>query len=143
MSRRGLSLLEVVFTASLLAVVLMVLMNVIPTAMLSVRKSEHRVLAQTVAQAVVDECRAAPFSRLVSNQSVNTSTAGPLGDMLRRCKQEGTDHVVFEPRLVLSTVPGTTVPRDSLCQVDVTVSWKYRDDTYSVERRLRLSSLPR
>lgn len=143
MSRRGLSLLEVVFTASLLAVVLMILMNIIPTAMLSVRKSEHRVVAQTVAQAVLDECRAAPFSRLVSNQSLNTASPGPLGDLLRRCKQEGNDHVVFEPRLVVSSVSGTTVPRDSLCQLEVTVTWKYRDETYLVERRLRLSSLSR
>jgi uncharacterized protein (TIGR02598 family) len=143
MNRRGLSLLEVVFTASLLAIVVMVLMNVIPTAMLSVRKSEHRVVAQTVAQAVVDECRAAPFSRLLNDQSVSAATPGALGDILRRCRQEGNDHVVFEPRLVVGTVSGTAAPRDTLCQLQVTVSWKYRDDTYSLERSLRVSSLSR
>ncbi|MFN8613053.1 MAG: hypothetical protein U0931_36280 [Vulcanimicrobiota bacterium] len=138
------TLIEVVFTASLLAIVFMVLLSIFPTAMFSVRQTEHRLTANNIAQAVLDECRSGPFANLVTDCSVDLSTPGALGDILRRSQQKGDDGMVFEPTLVVSKSPvSPTLPRATICQLKVEVSWKERGQNFHISRVLQLSSLNR
>ena len=143
MKRRGMSLLEVIFTASLLAIVFMVLLSIFPTAMFSVRQTEHRLTANNIAQAVLDGCRSGPFSNLVNNQTVDLTTTGALGDILRRSNQQGDDKTVYAPVLKVAASPTSTVPRNSLCQLTIDVSWHERGQTLRVTRVLQLSALNR
>lgn len=137
------SLIEVIFTASLLAIVFMVLLSIFPTAMLSVRQTEHRLTANNIAQTIVDACRSGPFSNLSANTNVDLSSSGALGDILRRSNQRGDDGMVFEPTLQVSKSPTSSAPRSSLCQLKVEVSWKERGQTFHITRVLQLSSLNR
>lgn len=143
MKRRAMTLVEVIFTASLLAVVFMVLLSIFPTAMFSVRQTEHRLTANNIAQAVLDACRSGPFSQLVNDQTVDLTTPGPLGDVLRRSNQKGEDKLEFQPTLRVTASPTSTVPRNTLCQLTVEVAWKERGQTLRVTRMLQLSALNR
>lgn len=143
MSRRGLSLIEVIFTASLLALVFMVLLSIFPTAMFSVRQTEHRLTANGIAGAILDGCRSGPFTHLATNQTVDLTTPGALGDILRRSNLKGDDGMVFTPVLRVGPSPTSTVPRTTLCQLTVDVSWKERSRTPHITRTLQVSSLNR
>lgn len=136
-------MLEVIFTASLLAIVFMVLLSIFPTAMFSVRQTEHRLTANNIAQAVLDGCRSGPFSNLVANQTVDLTTMGALGIILRRSNQQGDDKMVYTPVLKVAASPTSTVPRNTLCQLTVDVSWHERGQTLRVTRILQISALNR
>ncbi|ODT62143.1 hypothetical protein ABS71_16165 [bacterium SCN 62-11] len=137
------TMLEVIFTASLLAIVFMVLLSIFPTAMFSVRQTEHRLTANNIAQAVLDGCRSGPFSNLVANQTVDLTTMGALGIILRRSNQQGDDKMVYTPVLKVAASPTSTVPRNTLCQLTVDVSWHERGQTLRVTRILQISALNR
>ena len=143
MKRRGMTLIEVIFTASLLAIVFMVLLSIFPTAMFSVRQTEHRLTANNIAQAVIDECRSGPFANLVPNATVDKTTPGALGDIVRRCDQKGDDKMDFETTLKVAASPTSTVPRNTLCLLTVDVAWRERGQIYHVNRMLQLSALNR
>ena len=140
---RALSLIDVIFTASLLAVVFMILLSIFPTAMFSVRQTEHRLVAGGIAQAILDECRSGPFLRLATNQVVDATTMGPLGDVVRRCNHLGDDGMAYVPRLTVAASPTSTVPRNTLAQLTVEVSWHERGQTLKVTRILQVASLNR
>ena len=143
MKRRAMTLIEVIFTASLLAIVFMVLLSIFPTAMFSVRQTEHRLTANNIAQAVIDECRSGPFANLVPNATVDKITPGALGDIVRRCDQKGDDKMDFETTLKVAASPTSTVPRNTLCMLTVDVTWRERGQIYHVNRVLQLSALNR
>jgi type II secretory pathway pseudopilin PulG len=144
MKRRAMTLIEVIFTASLLALVFMVLLSIFPTAMFAVRQTEHRLTANNIAQAILDECRSGPFSNLTADKNVDLTTPGALGDMLRRSNQKSDDGMDFQPTLVVSASPNSaTLARSTFCQLKVVVSWKERGQTFHIDRILQLSALNR
>lgn len=65
MRRRGISLLEVVFSLFLVALVILVLTNLFPTSALAVRRAENRVQADLLAEAITAEQASRPFEELV------------------------------------------------------------------------------
>ena len=138
------TLIEVIFTASLLALIFMVLLSIFPTAMFSVRQTEHRLTANNIAQAIIDECRSGPFTNLTTDKTVDLTTPGTLGDILRRSNQKGDDGMDFQPTLVVSGSPySATLPRNGFCQIKVDISWKERGQTFHINRVLQLSSVNR
>lgn len=143
MKRAGFTLIEVIFTASLLALVFLVVLSIFPTAMFSVRQTEHRLTANNIAQAILDECRSGPFVNLRTDQSVDITTTSALGDVLRRCNQEGDDKMQFVPTLQVGPSPTSSAPRTTLCQLSVDISWSERGHTYHVNRILQVSSVNR
>lgn len=143
MRRRGLSLIDVIFTASLLAVVFMVLLSLLPTAMLSVRQTEHRLTAGALATAVLDECRSGPFELLATDQVVDLSTPGALGDILRRAPRKGSDAVEYLPVLRVAASPHSTVPRNALAFLTVEVRWRERGEDLRLSRELQVAKLNR
>ena len=143
MSRRAFSLIEVMFTVSLLAVVFMILLSIFPTAMFSVRQTEHRLVAAGIAQAILDECRSGPFLPLATNQVIDSTSPGALGELLRRSNHLGDDGMEYVPRLTVGTSPTSSAPRSTLCQLTVLVSWHERGQTLAVTRILQLASINR
>lgn len=143
MRRRGLSLIDVVFTASLLAIVFMIILSLLPTAMYSVRQSEHRLQASALCLAILDECRAGPFSRLQSDTSADASTPGPLGDLIRRNQRPGDDGTVYTAHLEVGPAPHSSVPRSTLATVQVEVRWRERGQTLQIGRTTQISALNR
>ncbi|HEY4002564.1 MAG TPA: prepilin-type N-terminal cleavage/methylation domain-containing protein [Candidatus Xenobia bacterium] len=61
-ARRGFSLVEVIFAASLLSLVMLMMFNLYPTSLLTIRQAEHRLQANSLAQAVLESYRAGPFA---------------------------------------------------------------------------------
>lgn len=143
MRPRGLSLIEVVFAASLLAVVFMILLSIFPTAMFSVRQTEHRLVASGIAQAILDECRSGPFLLLEENAEIDQTSPGYLGDLVRRSLHPGDDGVSYQARLRVRSSPTSTVPRNSLALVEVVVSWRERGRDYELQRSLQVAALSR
>lgn len=139
--RRGFSLIETIFAASILSIVLMVLFNLYPSSLLAVRRAEHRLEATTLAQSILEAKRALPFSQLAT-LAPNTDYALPDGDPswtdalapppvdatdTRTAKQRYKDALVrgdgteLRPRFQTFTVAGTDASR--LLGVRVTVEW--------------------
>jgi len=143
MNRRGFSLIEVVFAASVLAVVFMILLSIFPTAMFSVRQTEHRFVAGGIAQAILDECRSGPFSFLATDQDVDETTVGPLGDMVRRSIHPGDDGVSYHATLRVGPSPTSSVPRTTLAYLQVQVRWHERGRDHVVQRSLQVAALNR
>ena len=135
--RRGLSLLEVILTSSLLGLCALFLLGVLPGAMLSVRQSEHRIGASALAKAILDECAAGPFADL-SVGVFELSSPGALGDMLRRQQYQLDDQTLLNPRLEISNLTPET-----LRKLKVTVKWRERNTDFEIIRELKLSSLQR
>lgn len=136
MSRRGLSLMEVVLGASLLALVFLFMLNIFPATMIGVRKAEHRLDAASLAESILEAARAAPFTDLVPG-SYDADTPGALPLSRYTCE----DQTVLEPHLSIDTVPG--IPADQLVRLRLTITWKDRSGPQTLTQELRLADLKR
>jgi type II secretory pathway pseudopilin PulG len=96
----GFSLVEIIMATSLLSLVMVMMFNLFPTSLLTIRQAEHRVLAFNFAQEVVEQERAASF------QSVLIPQVGL--DLDGFTKRTGSDNVQYISELLV------TVPTDSL-----------------------------
>ena len=98
---RGFSLVETIFCAFVLSFVFVALFEVIPSALLSIKRSEQATGAAKVMQSDIEQCRSAEFGSLAS---------APLPDVTLN----GT---VFHQQLAVAML----APR--LKDVQITVSW--------------------
>ncbi|MHB2019229.1 MAG: type IV pilus modification PilV family protein [Candidatus Xenobia bacterium] len=64
--RQGFSLIEVIFAASLLSLVMLMMFNLYPSSLLTIRQAEHRLEATALAQSILEQYRAGPFSTLTT-----------------------------------------------------------------------------
>lgn len=141
MRRRGLSLLELIFTATLLALVFMVMLNLLPGSMMSVRQGEHRVRANALAQAILDELCSGPYSQIQNDGNYTVASANPIGAMLGRQDRELDDGTVLDPVVEVSAVPG--ISRRSIAHVRLTITWKERSGFHKIVREMDISSVLR
>ena len=116
MAKRGLSLIEVIISVTILAMALTLVVGLLPGASLSNRLARQRTLAGGLAQDVLE-----------SPDRSNLPSAISL---------EGTD---FQ-RQVVSTPLG---PPSAAVRVRVTVSWQHGDLQRSVFREMVLAEVPR
>lgn len=149
--RRGFSLIETIFAASILSIVLMVLFNLYPSSLLAVRRAEHRLEATTLAQSILESKRAMPFSQL-TGLTVDTDyevpgsdptwtdpltpPAGDPGQAKTRYIQQvlsREDGVVLRPRFRVFTVAGTDPTR--LLGLRVTVEWDEKSAVHQGTRK--------
>ena len=119
-SQWGLSLTEVIFAASILGLVMMVLFNLYPTAILSVKVAEHKLKAANLAQSILEEKKSGKFSDLYNPP--------PLTDV------KGNDGVIYHPSYVAFDVPGANPA--NLKGIRATVTWKERIRDYSISQEL-------
>lgn len=136
---RGLSLLEVVLSASLIGLIFIFLLNIFPASMLGVRQAEHRLAAQAQAQRLLDEASARGFDRLGVNGDYTASNPGPFAGIIDDQKSE--DGVVLSSRVVVSDV--NPIPRNRLARVRVLVTWTERERPQVVTREIQVSALRR
>ncbi|MBI3924234.1 MAG: hypothetical protein HY319_01715 [Armatimonadetes bacterium] len=131
MTRRGLTLVEIIVSAALLVVIFMLLLNLFPLSLFGVRQAEHRAEAVMRARSILESLSGGPFSRL-ENGSYDTGAPGPYPDLLAVEKTE--DGVELRPALEIGDVPafdGNPYPR--LKRLKVTIAWEGRHPSQIVQ----------
>lgn len=116
---RGLSLIEVIFAFTLLGLILMVLFNLFPASVMSVKHAELRIKAIAIAQSILDNKRAAAFSSFaLGAESVDDSSF-----------DSGNE---FETTLECYNVDLTD--SNNLKRMRATVVWSEKNVIYSVSK---------
>jgi Tfp pilus assembly protein PilV len=124
----GLSLMEVIFSLTLLGLVTVLVMNLFPSSMVTVKKAEYRMQANTLAETVLAEQAARPYDELV---------VGAPPDIAAQIV-EGVDYLVTtEVRAVPDRLP------EYVKSVHVTVSWTVRNIDQRLERELWVPAVER
>lgn len=121
MTRRAFTLVENLLAFTLISLVLILLLNLFPSSMATVRKSEQRYQALTLADSLIEQQASRPFSKLV------------VGNVLDEDRQE------YHLHTEIMALPGED--QAWLKNVRVTVSWKYREQPRQVMREMRLHRL--
>ncbi|MGV8119556.1 MAG: hypothetical protein AB2L14_07335 [Candidatus Xenobiia bacterium LiM19] len=122
-SHRGMSLIEVIFAATFLCLIFMAMINILPLATFAIKRTEHRINASAIAQSVLEERRAGPFSSIDSQPA----TTQQIGD------DKTVYTILYEAPPMDSTVDSTKLRR-----IVVTVTWKERGIDLSVMREMYL-----
>lgn len=125
MRRRGLSLLETVFASGLLAGVVFLLFNLYPASALAVRRTQDHMQADQIAQTIISQQQAMPFSKVVT-------PATAMDEVVY-----GNTH--YKPQLEVFTVAGTDA--NVLKRVRVTISWEWVRGPQSVVQEIYLAKL--
>jgi len=120
---KGVSLVESVIGASILALAAAVILSLLPSSFLSVRRSERQLQAGALAQSWLEQQKLVYFPDLQSVAALPTKTL--------------EDGVVLRPALSV-TGAGSGAKR-----VRVTVAWVERERNFSVFRETVLARLPR
>lgn len=132
-------MLEVVFAASLLAIVFMVLLSLLPSSLFALRKNEHRTQALALCMAVLQECRSGPFSLLQNDGTFTSASPSPWSDLLQRHQPATTDGMKYEVEVHVEN-PGAGVPRNLLARARVIVRWvEPRGGPQQLERSLEIA----
>lgn len=90
-ARRGLSLMEVVVTTSILAMVFMLVANLFPTSFMALRTSGQRMEAESLAASLLEDYRSRPHSQLPVGLDVSPQTEGPYQARVRVMAVSGED----------------------------------------------------
>lgn len=119
--KRAFTLVENLLAFTLISLVLILLLNLFPSSMATVRKSEQRYTAMTLAGSRLEDQTALPFSKLVVGSS------------------EQSQHQDYQIRTQVLAIDGEN--KAWLKLIRVTVSWKYRDQSRQVVRETRVHRL--
>ena len=138
--RRGLSLLEVVFAVAVLTLFFFTLVSLFPSMLVSMRKTEHRLQANSYAQEILDRCSAGPFSDLAATGVFSVTAGGALAPVLVRRKLE--DDVLLEPEVEIAVGP-TANTANNLRLVTVRVRWQEQNRTQLAVRHRRIAKVQR
>lgn len=125
--RRGVSLVETLLAATLAGVVLVLVLNLFPSSMATVRKAEQRTRASALADSLLEARLTLPFRDL------------PVGYQqdLPDLSADGLD---YRRRFTVAAVPGES--SDHLRALHVKVTWVYRDRTLELDREVWKHRLP-
>ncbi|MFN8611356.1 MAG: hypothetical protein U0931_27675 [Vulcanimicrobiota bacterium] len=119
--KRGFTLAENMLAFSLISLVLILLLNLFPSSMATVRRSEQRYQALTLADNMLERQASRPFSKL------------PVGTV--EDSQQG------DYKIHLEIVKAGDEDPAWLRTARVTVSWTYQSQSKEVTRELRLHRL--
>lgn len=115
--RRGFSLIETIFASLIIALVVLTIFNLFPSAMVAVKRSETQVQAEVLAQSLLEQMRIRPIQQL--RDSI------PLGPITATVRIDGTDYSHTTTITNLSSPP-----EELLISVKVTVDWRVRNNDY-------------
>jgi type II secretory pathway pseudopilin PulG len=107
---RGVSLVELVVTLFVIGIMLILLLNLFPTSMATVKQGERYLQAETLAQSILEQQRARPYKEL----EVGIYLLDPV-------RYEGSD---LTPTLEVFVIDD--VPPEDLLGLRVTVTWQVR-----------------
>jgi Tfp pilus assembly protein PilV len=125
---RGVSLAEVVITITLLGFIFMILFNLYPSTIATMRHAEHIIEATSFAQSILEKKRAEAFSAFDTAPS-------PLETL------NGSDGTTYTPTFSPIAVPSPQ--SDNLKGARVTVTWLERKKTCSVTKELYVCNMPK
>ena len=127
MSRRGATLIEVLLAFTLTALMIVLILNLFPTSMATVRQAEQRQVAGTLAESQLERRARLPFSSLPVGLREQIPSPPP---------QDGIEyHTQLEVTQVLGEDP------QFLRALKVTVRWDYRGRSLQLTRQLYLHRL--
>lgn len=112
MVARGLTLVETIVATSLLALVLLALLNLLPASLASMRRAEHQLRAEQIAQEHLEKVRELPFEKLA------------LGPFNPAPAVETAGGVRFTPALEIYALPGSDP--NLLRRLRVSVTWEFQ-----------------
>lgn len=136
--RRGASLVELVLTISLLAVVFLLILNLVPSVIFGGVEARHRLQAGQIAGELLDTCAARPFTALQLG-TYNPTNPGRLAGYLNDVTTD--DQVTFHPEVTISSVTG--LDPKHLKRVRATVRWRERNKDLHVARVRSVSGIRR
>lgn len=110
-ARRGFSLVELIITTTLMGFILLILFNLYPQSVMAIKHAENRLKAATLAQSLIEQKRAGPFTD-IATQPTNEEIYALTGDLPWK--------VDYECVAIPDTDPTKIV------KVTVTVSWTER-----------------
>lgn len=135
--RRGISLVELVLSFSLLAMVFLVVLNLVPMVVFGELEARHRLLALNRAGELLDTCSAGPFSHL----QPGTYDAAAPGPMIGYLNDFTEDSITYRSILDVENVPGI-LPKHAK-RVKVRVVWEERRKSLQVARVRTISAIRR
>lgn len=125
-SCRGLSLIETMIAAAVLFLVVSILLNLLPSSLLAIKRAEQRIQAGNIAQSILEEQRGVRFDSLAAGTPRVFDPVQVAG-------------MSYEPVLEVEDDPEVA----GVKKLKVTVRWRQRDRDYSVVRELTLCRVPR
>lgn len=127
----GISLVETIFALGLVALVVILVVDLYPSAMATLRQAERQSVATNLASSVLDQEMALPFTQLtVGSQTLPAQV---------------TDGITYTPRVeIFNYQPAVTPAVDSnrLIGVRVIVDWEYRKVHRTLVREALVHNLP-
>ena len=136
--RRAFTLLEVLFSASFLAFFFFAIISLYPSTIFSVKQSEHRLAANALAQEMLDQCSAGPYSSLVAG----TWTAAAPGRLTFIADRKLADQTVLRPVVTVAEGP-TPNTRARVREVTATVNWLERNRPQTLVRFRSIANVRR
>lgn len=121
------SLIEIIFTSSLLIFLMMVLLSVFPGSLIAVGHAEHRIEASHIAQSILEKRRVGAFSNIDAPLDKNEAV--------------GSDGTVYS--LTYSSQQINNTNPDVLRKISVTVSWTLKGRSYFVSQELYVCNIPK
>lgn len=116
--QRGLSTTETIFSLFVVTLLVVLVLNLFPATMLGIRRNEHRLQAEEVAQSTLDQYQVKAFDELVLG-----NTALPSVRLQN-----------FEYTVAVRVSEDTVQPSDRLRNIKVTVGWVHRGKTEQLSR---------
>jgi Tfp pilus assembly protein PilV len=131
--RCGFTLVETIFSTLFISLTVLAIINLFPGAYLSVKKSETQLQCDMVANSIVEELRATPFTQLATSGTY-ARTGSPF-------ETQTVDGVSYSPKVTLFDVPDT----DSkfVRGVRVEVTYRVRTSSHTTVYETYLHSLIR
>lgn len=114
---RGFSLIEVLMAMVVLAVAFLALIQIFPSAYLTVYRSKDQLVAVQLAQCFMDETRAGPYALMAASAQYDIPVESVMNDVTTSV----TYHVVVDVSPV--SPAGSTLPNSDLARIRVSVQW--------------------
>ena len=125
------TLLETLLSFTLFAIILALVINLFPSSLVIVKRSELRYFAHNIASSTLEDQCGLPFSQL-SNSTTNQTIAGV---------QFFTNVTVTPGAAITNATWASGESSAYLYAVDVQVKWRYAADNQTVERKRLISRL--
>ena len=128
MRQRGHSLLEIVVCISLLSMVIVLVMNLFPVALTTLRHAENKYQASNLAKSVLDDWSSRPFASLTPGTLQNLNAVPVEGGVL-------------QPVLEIYNVPKSDP--NYLRSIRVDVGWSEKSSPYHTVQELWVHNITR
>jgi prepilin-type N-terminal cleavage/methylation domain-containing protein len=122
---RGFTLIELIFTATLLGIIIVAFFNLLPGSLMAIRHAEHRIEATSFAESILEVKRTGPFS---------TIEEAPTAPHFM-----GNDGTMYQYDYLPLYFTGADTKY--LKGMRVTVTWKEKQSEFSLTRELYVSSI--